>query len=279
MMDGTVTDSALEDVSTNGSPIYTLFDVETTDSLTRDHILRLAAGVVGAVRVRGFSSLQDCRDVMSALETCPLGAYDEALIYPRIAKLGPAAYDFYSAHGLDEHYWKHAEESVRTRSALLRGGDPMDLAAGRLREAWGDDLVPATSGGRPMFAGMIREITHGAKIHFDEVLREFPGALDEPPASFLTFNWYLSMPDAGGETVVHRHRWDPADERHRDGYGYAEASVAHLPAAVVAPETGDAVLFDSRNFHSVRPVAGAGRRVSLSFFLGVTGRGPLAIWS
>ncbi|MFF8725790.1 putative 2OG-Fe(II) oxygenase [Streptomyces sp. NPDC015171] len=279
MTDGTVAEPVREDISTNGSPIYTLFDVETTDVLTRDHILRLAAGVLGAVRIRGFSSLQDCRDVMSALETCPLGAYDEALISPRIAKLGPAAYDFYSAHGLDERYWKHGEESAASRSALLRGTDPMDLAVRRLRDAWGDELVPATSGGRPLFAGMIREITHGAKIHFDEVLREFPGALDEPPASFLTFNWYLSMPSSGGETVVHRHRWDPTDERYRDGYGYVEESVAHLPAAFVAPETADAVLFDSRNFHSVRPVDGEGRRVSLSFFLGVTGRGPLAIWS
>ncbi|MFD8478609.1 putative 2OG-Fe(II) oxygenase [Kitasatospora sp. NPDC059673] len=279
MSDGILTSPELRDVSTNGSPIYTLFDVETVDELTADHILRLAAGVLGAVRIRNFAPLQDCADVMASLETCELGAYDEALIYPRIAKLGPAAYDFYSAYGLDKTYWEHAEQSRATRSTLLRGGDPMDVAVERLQRAWGGELIPATSGGRPMFSGMIREITKGAKIHFDEIVREFPGAMDAPPASFLTFNWYLSMPSSGGETVVHRHRWQPSDEQYRDGYGYVDASVEGLPSVTVAPETGDAILFDSRNFHAVLPVDGEGRRVSLSFFLGVTGRGPLALWS
>lgn len=270
---------ALEDASANNSPIFTLFDSETVDELTRDHILRLAVGVLGAVRIKGFSSLVDCEDVMRSLATCELGGYDEALIFPRIAKLGPAAYDFYGDYGLGERYWEHAEQSVATRSTLLRGGDPMDVAKQRLRSAWGDDLIPAKSAGRDLFAGMIREIASGAKIHFDEIVREFPGVLDEPPASFLTFNWYLSMPDGGGETRVHRHRWQPSDEQYRDGYGYTEEAVKGEPVAVVEPEAGDAVIFDSRNFHAVEPPRGEGRRVSLSFFLGVTGRGPLAIWS
>jgi hypothetical protein len=275
----TTTSHSREDISANSSPIYTLFDVETTDRLTRDHILRLAVGVVGAVLIKGFSSRQDCADTMQALENCEIGAYDEQLISPRIAKLGPAAYDFYGTHQLDERYWHHADDANRTRSGLLRGGDPLDLAIDRLREAWGTDVEPARSGGRPMFAGMIREISHGAKIHFDEITREFPGTLDETPASFLTLNWYLAMPDGGGETSVFRHRWSPLDERYRDGYGYLEAAVADEPVATLCPEMGDAAIFDTRNLHRVEPISGQGRRVSLSFFLGITGRGPLQIWS
>ena len=274
-----VTAQSGENISANSSPIYTLFDVETTDRLTRDHILRLAVGVVGAVLIKNFSARQDCYDVMESLETCELGAYDEQLISPRIAKLGPAAYDFYGAHRLDERYWQHAADAVRTRAALLRGGDPMDLALARLREAWGGEVEPALSSGRPMFAGMIREISHGAKIHFDEITREFPGTLDETPASFLTLNWYLAMPAGGGETSVFKHRWRPADEQYRDSYGYLETAVAGEPVATLRPEVGDAAIFDTRNLHVVRPVSGEGRRVSLSFFLGITGRGPLQIWS
>jgi 2OG-Fe(II) oxygenase superfamily len=274
-----VTSQPEQDISANNSPIYTLFDVETTDVLTRDHLLRLAVGVVGAVLIKNFSSRRDCDDIMAALETCELGAYDEQLISPRIAKLGPAAYDFYSSHQLDERYWQHAAQARQTRSTLLRGTDPMDLALSRLREAWGDDIEPALTGGRPMFAGMIREINQGAKIHFDEITREFPGTLDETPASFLTINWYLAMPEGGGETSVFRHRWRPADEQYRDGYGYVDAAVAGEPMASLTPEVGDAAIFDTRNLHLVRPISGAGRRVSLSFFLGITGRGPLEIWS
>ncbi|MFF4935004.1 putative 2OG-Fe(II) oxygenase [Streptomyces griseofuscus] len=266
-------------VSANGSPIYTLFDVDVTTAPEREHLVRLAAGVSGAVHIKGFGSAQDCHDIMDALATCSLGAYDERLIYPRIAKLGPAAYDFYVAHGLDEEYWKRAEEAVRIRSSLLRGQDPMNVAVERIRTAWGDGVEYARSGGRPMFAGMIREVSNGAKLHFDEITRESPGLLDETPASFVTLNWYLDMPTSGGEVSVYRHRWRPADERYRDRYGYAPEAVAGEPFVTVRPEAGDAVLFDSRNLHSIKQIAGEGRRVTLSFFLGITGRGPLHMWS
>ncbi|MFD0853045.1 2OG-Fe(II) oxygenase, partial [Actinomadura adrarensis] len=155
----------------------------------------------------------------------------------------------------------------------------MDLAIDTIREAWGGPVTAATSRGRAMFSGMIREIREGAKLHFDEITREFPGILDHTPASFLSINWYLSMPEKGGETSVYRHPWHPRDERFRDGYGYLEDVVAGDPVATVRPETGDALIFDTRNLHLVRPVAGQGRRVSLSFFLGITGSGALQLWS
>ncbi|MER6124312.1 putative 2OG-Fe(II) oxygenase [Streptomyces sp. NPDC001795] len=266
-------------VSANDSPIYTLFDTDVTTALEREHILRLAAGVSGSVHVKGFGRPQDCRDIMEALADHPLGAYDERLIYPRIAKLGPAAYDFYVAHGLDEEYWKRAEEAVGIRRTLLRGQDPMDIAVARVRKGWGDDVEYARSGGRPMFAGMIREVANGAKLHFDEITRESPGLLDETPAGFLTLNWYLDMPEHGGSVSVYRHRWRPADEQYRDRYGYTQEAVADEPYVTVRPEVGDAVLFDSRNLHSIEQISGGGRRVTLSFFLGITGRGPLHLWS
>ncbi|MET7656754.1 MULTISPECIES: putative 2OG-Fe(II) oxygenase [unclassified Streptomyces] len=269
----------LLDVSTNASPIFTLFDAESVDELTRDHILRLAVGTLGAVRVRGFSTPEQCASIMEGLDQREFGAYDENLIFPPIAKIGPAAYDFYGTHTLTEDYWRIAEEAVRLRGRLHHGRDPLELAVDRVARAWGGDVVPARSRGQEMFAGMIREISSGAKLHFDEIVREFPGILDETPVSFLTLNWYLSMPETGGETRVYRRRWRPADEAYRDGYGYDEAVVDGEPVATVAPRAGDAVLFDSRNLHAVNAPGGDGRRVSLSFFLGVTGRGPLEIWS
>lgn len=267
-------------VSANASPIYTLFDVEVTDALTREHILRLAAGVLGAVRVRGFAAPAECSAIMGELDrNPPLGTYDEQLIYPPIAKLGPAAYDCYVAHGLGEEYWERAAEARRVRATMLHGGDPMDHALEQIRAAWGDTVEYASSGSRPMFAGMIREIAQGAKLHFDEVTRESPGLLDHTPASFLTLNWYLATPEHGGELSVYRHRWRPLDERFRDNYGYLPAAVADEPVAQVRPQVGEAVLFDSRNLHAIAPIVGDGRRVSLSFFIGITGHGALQLWS
>ena len=274
-----ITSQSQQDISASDSSDFTLFDAETTGNLTRDHIMKLAVGVTGAVLIKNFSARQDCDDIMAALETCELGAYDEQVITPRIAKLGPAVNDLYSSGKLNEQYWEHCAQALRTRSTLLRGTDPMDLAVSRLREAWGGEVELARTGGKPMYAGLIREMTQGSRIHFDEITREYPGTLDEIPASFLTFNWYLAMPAGGGETSVFRRRWRPADEQYQDGYGYLDAVVAGEPAATMAPEVGDAAIFDARNMHIVRPGVGPGRRVTVSFFLGITGRGPLEIWS
>jgi len=69
-----ITSQSQEDISGNNSSDLTMFDVETTDKLTRDHTMRLAVGVAGAVLIKNFSSRQDCDDIMAALETCELGA-------------------------------------------------------------------------------------------------------------------------------------------------------------------------------------------------------------
>jgi hypothetical protein len=130
-----------------------------------------------------------------------------------------------------------------------------------------------------MFAGMVREINHGARMHFDEVVREFEGVMDELPISQLAFNCYLAMPEEGGESVVFRRRWQPGDEAHRDLYGYQQYLAAGEPACEVRAEVGDGVLFDPRNYHIVRPNVGQGRRVTLSFFVGISAQGALHIWS
>ncbi|MEZ0070335.1 hypothetical protein ABIA32_006388 [Streptacidiphilus sp. MAP12-20] len=256
-----------------------LFASETADRLTADHLTRLAAGSVGSVLVKDFFSVDQCIEVMQSLQTCEMGSYDEQLVQPRIAKLGPAAYDFYGDGGLREDYWEHAEQSARSRSRLLHGSDPLDAALDLIREAWGEAVLPASSGGREMFVGMIREINQGARMHFDEVIREFNGILDQQPVAQLAFNCHLSTAVDGGEAVAYRRRWSPRDEEHRDGYGYDPALVAEEPSVSVRASLGDAVFFDPRNYHLVRPAQGGGRRVTLSFFVGVTARGPLIVWS
>lgn len=267
-----------QNVSSTESPIYTLFDLAVVDELDRKHLLDLFAGVLGSIRIRGFSTADEGAAIVEALADCPMGSYNVQTVVPFIAKLGPAAYDFYGEHGLTDDYWGNSEESSRHRSKLMSGIDPLDYAVAKLSRAWGAPLRRATSGGREMFAGMIRETNGGMRLHWDEIAREFPGALDDMAVCQIAFNWYVSMPEQGGESVVYRHKWRPADEAHREGYGYQESVYADEPCVSTRPEAGDAVLFDPRNYHTVRPSV-AGRRISMSFFLGITGDGSLIYWS
>jgi hypothetical protein len=261
------------------SPVYAMFGVNECIQLNRDHLTKLAAGLVAAVRVRSFFSAEECTVIAEALKTVPLGSYDEELVQPRIAKLGPTAYDYYGDGGLRSEYWAEADQATRARSMLLDGQDPLHLAVERLQKGWTGEVVPATVGGRPLFAGLIREINDGTRMHFDDIAREMPGALDDIPIAQLAFNCHLTMPPTGGDTQVYRRRWSPEDEDHRDGYGYDHTLTQDVPSVKVRAEVGDAVLFDPRNYHTVYATGGTGRRITLSFFIGLMSSGILTVWS
>jgi hypothetical protein len=269
----------LENIASTATPVYTLFDSVVSDTLDRGLLARIGAGTVASARIPNFFTADQCIAVMKGLETCDMGSYDEQLVQPRIAKLGPATYDFYGNEELPPAYWEHTTQSEASRSGLLYGTDPLDEATAKLEKVWGGPVTRAMSKGRPMFAGMIREINASAKMHFDEVVREFPGVVDDTPVAQIAFNCHLSMPASGGESLVYRRTWKPSDEQHRDGYGYDESIIAEEPYACVQAFQGDAVFFDPRNYHLVRPNTSEGRRVTLSFFLGITSSGALTIWS
>ncbi|MGH8951608.1 MAG: hypothetical protein ACRDX9_09295 [Acidimicrobiia bacterium] len=153
----------------------------------------------------------------------------------------------------------------------------MSLAG--IAEAWGRPVQPATVAGRDLFAGTLREINAGARVHYDEVVREFPdGLFDQRVVAQLAFNLDLSVPEAGGQTCVWRRCWSPHDEVHRRGYGYNSEVIIEAQHVTVAPEVGDGVLFNPRHYHAVT-AAKRGRRIAVAFFLAITGGGQLVVWS
>ncbi|WP_148666239.1 2OG-Fe(II)-dependent halogenase WelO5 family protein [Streptomyces malaysiensis] len=261
------------------TPVHTLFDAEVAEELDSRRLSRVAAGLLGALSVRNFFTEGECRAIVASLAEDRMGQYDAAVVGMRIKKLGPAVFDFYNNGSVADAYWEQAAEATRQRARLLAGQDPFQAALDRLAKAWHGGAAVATAGGRPLFAGMIREMGEGAGLHFDEVEREFPDGLDETPLCQLAFNCYLSVPESGGEVTVFRRRWRPGDENHRDGYWYRPHLVADEPRVTVAPRCGDAVFFDPRNYHRVGANEGGGRRVTLSFFIGVSAHGNLLLWS
>lgn len=253
-----------------------MFDVVRTDRLEAKHVYQLAAGLAGALRVPGFFTPAQCAQITDAIEGAAQGTYGSQGAH-KILKIGPSAYDIFSLN--EDTYWPEAARALELRSTALGGADPFALALRKIADAWDGPVRLARRGGRDMFAGLIREINQGAIMHFDEIVCEMPGVIDELPVAQLAFNVHLSVPECGGETKVFRKRWRPADERFKDGYGYVPEVVGDEPWTQVRAEVGEAVLFDSRNYHMVQEARGGGRRVCLAFFLGLTGAGELVLWS
>jgi hypothetical protein len=256
----------------------TMFDVLKTPELIARDFARLSAGTLGSLHLQGLISPARCAEIMELADRLQFDTYDEKRIYPPVTKFGPSAYDYYLNGAFSPDYWEQAEQSDRLWRQIAGDDDPVESILDRFRVALGTEVSRAQVGGRPLFAGMLREFSDGGRMHFDELAREFPGILDDEPIVQFGFNCHLSVPSSGGELTVYRRRWRPDDDRFRIGYGWDEKIAEREPAATTRALVGDGVLFDSRNYHSIAP-CGPGRRVTLSFFVGVTLAGRVVVWS
>ncbi|MGW1289974.1 2OG-Fe(II)-dependent halogenase WelO5 family protein [Streptomyces sp. NPDC002586] len=259
-------------------PLFTALDSE---SFTDRHLATLAAGTLAAVRVPDFLDPTVCQTAMTALDRLPTADYDPDRVPTPIVRFGPALNDYRTPDGRlnADRYWHDAETA---RTAWQRAGmrpDPIAISLARLGSAWGAAVAPATIGGRAVFGGTFREINAGALVHYDDINREFPdGLFDQEVVAQLAYNVWVAVPDAGGATTVWRHRWEPADEQHRQAYGYRAETVEHCQHISLTPRLGDALLFNPANFHSVEANP-TGRRIAFAVFLGLTTTGQLIVWS
>lgn len=256
------------------------FRVTTARPLTREHLSDLLVGRSAALRIPHFLTAAVCADVLRALESSPFEAYGRQRVQPPVMRFGVGVSDHRVDGAIAESYWPAVESGRAAWHRLGLPHDPFALCRERLGAHWPGGCSVGRSGGRELAAGVAREPNHGFQVHYDEALREFDGdLLDVPLVAQLAFNLYLSVPDEGGETVVWRRRWHPADESHRlpHSYGYAESVVGDSESLWIRPEVGMALLLDPRNFHAVRASSGA-RRIALGFSMGLTATGELVTW-
>jgi hypothetical protein len=256
-----------------------LFTATMAEELTAQAMGQLMAGTLGALSIADGLNSDECRTVADAADRLPPEAYDSDRVQERIIRFGPALNDYRSSGGLNlASYWQQVD-LARSRWADLRLPlDPMSALLGRISDAWGSPVAPATIDGRPVWGMTIREISAGSLVHYDEIAREAPTAFDQTVVTQLAVNAWASAPIQGGETRIWRKRWQPSDQRFASGYGYMDVVVFTRQQLTLRPQLGDLTLFCPSWYHQVTPVS-AGRRISLSCFLGYTLDGQLICWS
>jgi hypothetical protein len=221
-----------------------------------------------------------CNETMHMLEKIEFDSYDTARVYPTVMRCGVGVSDHRDDGSVADSYWPAIEDSRRKWRDLEPTFGPFARCRDALQAGWPHPVRVGRHAGREMGEGVAREPNGGFQVHFDDVLREFSGnLLDADLVCQFAFNLYLSVPESGGETVVWRHRWCPSDESFRlpHSYGYSPDVVGDAESFELKPTVGEALLFDPRNYHAVRPSNGA-RRVALGFGVGVSINGELLTW-
>ncbi len=256
------------------------FAAITATEFCRADISDLAAGRCAAIRVPGFFTRERCAVIMDALEKVNFDSYDTERVYPEVMRWGVGVSDHRADGTVADSYWAAVSDARRRWHDLALDFDPFERCREALQAAWPHPVRVGRRGGREMGAGVAREPNNGFQVHFDDALREFSdNLLDANLIAQFAFNLYLSVPESGGETVVWRHRWQPSDEFHRlpNSYGYSVNVVGDAELFELKPTVGEALLFDPRNFHAVRPSQGS-RRVALGFAIGLSENGELLTW-
>jgi 2OG-Fe(II) oxygenase superfamily len=246
----------------------------------RDHIADLAAGRVAAIRVPDLLPRSVCDQTLQALAEVEFESYGKERVYPPVMRFGVGVSDHRRDGRLAESYWPALDKSHAVWAQLGLPFDPFELCRKAIGADWPGGIAVGTSGGRQMGGGVAREPNQGFQVHFDNALREFQGnLLDANLISQFAFNLYLSVPEVGGETMVWRHRWSPADEAFRlpGSYGFSEAVVGDAESFELKPVVGEALLFDPRNYHAVRPSKDS-RRIALGMSIGLSDTGQLLTW-
>lgn len=246
--------------------------------LDRAELIRLARGEIGALRVTSFLPAERVRHLVEAVDRSIFDRYNPGRYDPPSAHFGPVINEF-PERGLSEEYWLQVDRARGFWHARSPEQDIRSACLAKLSDAWGGLVSAATAGGRAIFWGMIRDTSEGTLIHWDDVMHEpARDLLDITPKVQLAFNFFLTVPPHGGETMIWNHRWHAADEQYRNGYGYRAEVLAAEKPLLVRPSLADAIFFDPRNYHGVRKGEG-GSRIALSFFVGITNDGHLIVWS
>ena len=256
------------------------FCAVTSSAFQRDQIADLAAGRCAAIRVSDFVPRSMCEETLRALTNAQFASYGTERVYPPVMRFGVGVSDHRQHGGVADSYWDALDAGREAWLGLGLPFDPFKVCRDALGGQWPTTVAVGRRGAREMGSGVAREPNQGFQVHFDDALREFSGnLLDANLVAQFAFNLYLSVPKVGGETVVWRHRWHPADEAFRlpHSYGYAEAVVGDTESFELKPTVGEALLFDPRNFHAVRP-SHVSRRIALGFSVGLSDNGEMLTW-
>lgn len=248
-----------------------------TDALTSETLQQLVDNLIPYVRISDFATATACEGLSNSVVGLTFGAYRN--VEPRIDRIGCTVFE-YSAIGKEE-YFSASKQAAEARDELfLRTFDPLSMMMSLLSRNTGRRAsIARNSLGQSYYAGLVRRIERGTLLHVDYAPAEQIGWEICDIRHQLSWNLYVKIDDSrSGQTTIYHRQWRPEDNRFKEGgYGFNPEVVVGSEHVTFQPAVGEAILFNTRNYHMVAPSCGG--RITVTSAIGETPHGDLIFWS
>lgn len=243
----------------------------------------LAGNSCCAVRVSGFLEPEHIAAIVRAIDEQGIDWYPG--FTNRQGRIGICATEYHSKPDGVAQYFNLVERCDKIKTSIFKCNDPIGRLLSMLSRTH-DSAIAREHGlnEKAYFTGLIRAMKTESTLHYDYAPDQLPGWWISNTQEQIGAVIYLQMPNSGGALRIHNLRGSSAsDQFNRDRSekgprGYDEGVLSAVEFAEVLPESGDLILFNSRNFHQVLAIDSEVPRYSVNSFISIID-GKLYLWN
>ena len=253
----------------------------TLCDLSAENLEHLLNFRIPGIRVENFIPREVCELISERVRGQSFQNYSHLKDIP-VHQLGLCHNQY--AHEDNSVYFSKKAEAQRVVYAIYDGLDvnPVEMVIEALRtKADRRAGVFEEPGYGSYFAGAFRLFSGHGRLHVDHAPSHIkkPWAVTEITRQ-MTWNIYYSVPESGGELVIHDTIHNAEKDRLKvsGDYYFPYEVLDSDERLVVLPKVGDLVIFNTQNFHEIFGNPN-GLRISQTSFIGLRRDKSLGLWS
>lgn len=248
------------------------------EGLSRASLEALCRAEIPAVRCPLLSA-EECEAVVKALPVDAFRSYADKPAFQTFERFGIAQAGYGALHR--DQYFQAAigARSARDEVVAKSGVDPLARAMERLRSDAGAEIsIAREPDGREYFAGIVRRLNDGIRLHADTCRRTDSRWVIHQAVAQLSLNVFLTSFE-GGACLTYERLHEEADDATvpRGSYIYDRRLVAEARAARLEPQRGELLMINSRCYHEVEPARSD--RITYAAFVGLLPDGRFLVWA
>ncbi len=251
--------------------VETIPDLDNSD--IRGLITDLTDNTIAAVRIPGVYEEPNIDTIVANIEEQGVAWYPKFEF--KQGRIGISATEYASKINGKKAYFLLEPEASRIRKKIFPDNlDPVERMTEVFSRGFDTSVAQELSlGGLRYFTGLIRAMGDKSTTHFDFAPHQLPGWWVANSVAQFAVVTYLQMPGTGGELRVYNRPWNPEDDEfNRDiaekgPNGFEGQFLEEDEYVTIAPNAGEMVVFNSRNFHSVEAATSAVARYSVNSFM------------